>query len=59
MNVKKEVYETVKKLLKDELDKCNSKIRNNKWTFEKLVKEQTILKRERTKLIQLMNELKP
>ena len=59
MNVKKEVYETVKQLLQEELNKCNSKIRNNKWAFEKLVKEQTILKRERTKLIQLMNELKP
>ena len=59
MNVKKEVYEAVKAILKDELDKCNSKIRNNKWAFEKLTKEQTILKRERVKLTQLMHELKP
>jgi len=56
MNIKKEVANRIQKLLQDELTNCNNKIRRNKYEFEKLAREQTILKRERVKLTKLIND---
>lgn len=57
MNVKKAVYERVKHMIQTELDSCNSKIRHNLLLFKRLQEEQTILKRERVKLTELLRSL--
>ena len=57
MNVKKEVFERVKQMLTNERNKCLSKIRNNKWEFEKLTNEQTVLKRELAKIDEMIRSL--
>jgi len=57
MNVKKEVAERIKLMIKAELNKCGNKIHDNRFQFKKLQDEQTVLKRERTSLIQLLNDI--
>ena len=64
MNVKKEVVIRIRKVLHDELTKCENKIRDNKYRFQrfkeehkKLVEEQTLLKREKTSLLEAINSI--
>jgi hypothetical protein len=54
MNIKKEVAERIKTMLQAELNKCNNKIHDNLFQFKKLSDEQTILKRERAKLAEML-----
>ena len=56
MNVKKEVYERVAKLLNDRVQEVKAKIWHNRNQFFKLEKEQTILKRELAELDKLCRE---
>lgn len=58
MNIKKLVIERITNLLQNEYNNINHKIFENKWKFKKLEEEQTILKRERAKLQQLINDVK-
>ena len=57
MNVKKAVVDNVKNMLLEELRKCNNKIRDNKDKFARLTEEQTVLKRERVKLTEMLRDL--
>ena len=57
MDIKKEVLNRIEKFLNSELTKCNDAIHINKRNFEKLTNEQTILKRERVKITELINFL--
>lgn len=57
MNIKKEVTERIKKLLQEELQKCNNKIHDNLYQFKKLSDEQTVLKRERVRLAELLKSM--
>ena len=52
-----EAKKRVQQHLSYELATINRKIWNNKYEFRKLGKEQTILKREKTELYELINYL--
>ena len=54
---KKAASDKVKEILERELKDCNRKIQSNKYSFARLAAEQTILKRERVKITQLIREL--
>ena len=56
-NVETEVNESIAQRLKKMINQNNLKIDQNKWAFDKLAKEQTILKRERAKLTGMVKEL--
>ena len=56
-NVETEVNESIAQRLKKMINQNNLKIEQNKWAFDKLTKEQTILKRERAKLTGMVKEL--
>lgn len=58
MNIKKMVIERITSVLQIEYNSINRKIFDNRWKFKKLEEEQTILKRERAKLQQLINDVK-
>lgn len=57
MNVKKEVFENLKAMINEEIKKCENKIRKNKYYFKALEQEQTVLKREKSKLYSMLNDL--
>ena len=56
--VKKAVLENVNNMLHAELQKVCYKIFDNKNKMNRLAEEQTILKRERTKIIEMINSIK-
>jgi hypothetical protein len=58
MQVKKVVYDRVVQVLQDEKNKIVDKIRVNKYTFQKLRDEQTVLKRERAKIDEIIRSAK-
>lgn len=58
MQIQKKVVERIQQMLQEEFNKCNAKLFTNKYTFKRLVEEQTVLKRERVKLTEMLNELK-
>jgi hypothetical protein len=58
MNHKKEAHTEIIKLLEKEYNNCISDIRDNKFTFKRLVQEQTILKRKKAELTNIINSLK-
>ena len=55
MNVKKEAYDNIIKHLREQISDVDCDIKNNKREFEKLTYKQTVLKRQRTKLVELIN----
>jgi len=57
MQIKKEVLNRVTSCLQKELNKCNNTLHQNLYQFKRLAEEQTILKRERVKLTELINSL--
>ena len=58
MQVKKRVIERIVDLLQSEYARIYFELRSNKVKFKSLEQEQTILKRERAKIQQLINSLK-
>ena len=58
MNIKKEVAKNIEKFIREELNKVNNKIHDNKYKFARLTEEQTILKRERVKIHELLNTIR-
>ncbi|GAH23920.1 unnamed protein product, partial [marine sediment metagenome] len=58
MNIKKEVIERIVEALLNERNKIESKINRNRYEFKKLTYEQTIMKREKVQLDNLIRELK-
>ena len=58
MKCKEEVINNIIRRLEDDLIKCNSTIRLNKYEFKKLAEKQALLKRERVILTDLINQLK-
>lgn len=56
--IKKAVTENVRNMLNAELTRVNYKIYDNKNAMKRLVEEQTILKRERVRLTELLNSIK-
>ena len=58
MNIKKEVYLRVCEILEDQLQDVLYKTRNNRYTINTIVKEQSILKRSRGELQKLINFIK-
>lgn len=57
MHAKKAATEKLIKLLRDEHCRCESKLRANRYNFQRLTEEQTILKREKVQLTELINSL--
>lgn len=57
MNVKKEVWKRIVKVLEHERHQIQDKIWKNRGEFKRLADEQTILKRERAALDALMRDL--
>ena len=55
MNVKKEAYDNIIKHLRDQIRHIDGDIRHNKRRFKDIEYEQTVLKRQRAKLIELIN----
>ena len=58
MNVKKEVIEKMTECLSLEIKKCNDKISSNKYKMKNLIREQTILKREKVKITEVLRLIK-
>ena len=58
MNIKKEVAKNIEKFIREELNKVNNKIHDNRYQFARLTEEQTILKRERVKIHELLNTIR-
>jgi predicted nucleic acid-binding Zn-ribbon protein len=59
MNIKREVYDRIVKALERELSVITSKINGNRYSFRNLEKEQTVLKREKAKLHEMLRDLRP
>ena len=55
MNIKKEAYDKIIAHLRKQIGDVDSEIRCNKRDFKDLAYKQTILKRQRTKLVELIN----
>ena len=55
MNIRKEAYDKIINHLRLQIGDVDRKIKTNKDRFKVLEHEQTILKRQRTKLIELIN----
>jgi len=55
MNIKREAYDRIIKHLRQEISDINRALNQNKHKFRDLEFEQTVLKRQKTELVKLIN----
>jgi len=55
MNIKKEAYDRIIEYLRLEIRNINDELGHNKYKFRELEREQTVLKRQKTELVKLIN----
>jgi len=55
MNIKREVYDRIIKNIRRQISDIDCALKQNKYKFRTLEFEQTVLKRQKTELVKLIN----